>query len=115
LGSLVESAAGNKFSSFTLLRTCGVFAADREASLVVSPPFALITGDPKLAGLEFAEVAGVVVLELWGCPLSFSGPITLVVRIVVPEEVLGDADGPPRDGRLDRAMPVPPARCSTFL
>jgi hypothetical protein len=98
-----------------LLRTCGVFAADREASLVVSPPFALITGDPKLAGLEFAEVAGVVVLELWGCPLSFSGPITLVVRIVVPEEVLGDADGPPRDGRLDRAMPVPPARCSTFL
>ena len=46
----------------------GLFAADRKASLVVSPPFAFMIGDPKLVGLEFAEVAGVVVLELWGYP-----------------------------------------------
>ena len=63
LGSLVESAAGNKFSSFALLRTNGVFAADREASPIVSPPFALIAGDLKLAGLVFVEVAEVVVLS----------------------------------------------------
>ena len=35
--------------------------------------------------------------------------------MVVFGNILGDADGPPRDGRLARAMPVPPARCSTFL
>ena len=108
--SSVGAAAGGKTSPSTILRTNGVFAADLDVSLVVSPSFALLVGDLwSVSVLEVGEVAVLGRLDC-GVPVVVSGPITLVSRTLGLLGFFGDADGPPRGGLLDRAIPVLPAR-----
>ena len=106
----VGAAAGSKTSLRTPLRTNGVFAADLKVLGVVPPSFASLVGD--LLSVLVLEVGEVAVLGRLDCgvPVVVSGPITLVSRTLGLVGSFGDADGPPRGGFLDRAIPVLPAR-----
>ena len=100
--SLVEATHGTSARWSPVSWISRVFFADDSSSVEVAlAPIEL--GVAARVSVD-REVGEIVVLELAGCPSSFSGPITLVSRTVGLVGSFGGADGPPRGVPLDRAM-----------